>query len=1850
MSSRTIARDSASGFFLFLLLVGSISIAAAQTCPSNVPHINGVWTTLPYLMPINPISATLMSNGNILIVSGSENDGDNDTGASQSYESQTYRNAVWNPTGTGESSIVVQNVGYDVFCAGTAVLPDGRPLVVGGTDSYQFTGDNRASIFDPLTSQFPQTQNMADGRWYATATALGNGSIITFSGLDETGATNNTVETYDLADASAGWGSPVTAPFSPPLFPRMELLPNGNVFFTGSGSSQATPNGWIFDPSSQTWAESAAITVDRFYGSTVILPLLPPNYTGVVMNFGGGETGTNSTETIDPSTGSPTWTPGPNMSTGRVEMNAVILPNGTVLAEGGSGTNEIPDTPGKTADIYNPLTNAITSAGTAGFSRLYHSTALLLPDATVMSLGSNPGNRGSYLPAMEIYTPSYLFGANDEPIANRPAITRVSSSVVAYDSPFTVTYTSSNPIASAVLMRPGSVTHSFNMDQRMIGLCGPSPEPACSPGSGTLSLTTPPNGNIAPPGYYMLFLLDSTGVPSKAQFIQLSLYPSTPPTATITSPASNVTIVAGNSVNFGTTSTSDQYSWVFPGGSPGTSTLQNPGNVTFDTPGTYVASLTVIDSFGNSDPNPPTVEITVLPSTPDFSIAVGPPAAQVVPGQAATFTVTITPENGFNGTVDLSVGSQYGFTAGITSGGFSPSSIVGSGTSTLTMDTTNAASPYALSLTVTGTSGTLTNTASTTLLVNLAPPTNLTATATNSQIALSWIGSTGASGYQVERSLFSGGPYIGIGCTTSTSLTDTQVVNGTNYYYVVAADYTEGTDGSGNSATSTEASAIAIVSPTPTPTSTLAPEPTPTSPSGPTPIPTPTSTASPSPTATPTPLPSPAHWWQFNDGAGPVAADSADSAPGALSGSASWVAGVDEQYAIAVGTSSYNGGAAVAFPTTLPTTFTFTFWVNPTSYTNALGGGDADNNVLFGGDEYATNGFRSGFTSTGIFSFWTTESGGTLSLNDTASISPGVWTWFAVTYSNNSANLYRNGALVATSSGTYIPSTTNLGLDVDVSGVDFYWGSVDDTRIYNTVLSASQILSLYQSIARTPTPTPSPTSSSAPTSTSTPTASVTPAPGPTPSPTSTSGPISTPTPTPTATLAHWWKFTDGSGTVAADSADSAPGTLAGSASWVTGVDEQYAISVGTSSYNGGGSVTFPTNLPTAFTFSFWVEPSGYTNALGGGGAYNNVLFGGGQYATNGFRSGFTSAGTFSFWTTESGGTLTLNDTTAISTGVWTWFAVTYLNGSASLYRNGALIATSSGTYIPGATSLGLDADVGGVDYYWGNVDDTRIYNSALSSSAILSVYQSSIGPTPSPTSSSAPTSTSTPTASVTPAPGPTPSPTSTSGPISTPTPTPTATLAHWWKFTDGSGTVAADSADSAPGTLAGSASWVTGVDEQYAISVGTSSYNGGGSVTFPTNLPTAFTFSFWVEPSGYTNALGGGGAYNNVLFGGGQYATNGFRSGFTSAGTFSFWTTESGGTLTLNDTTAISTGVWTWFAVTYLNGSASLYRNGALIATSSGTYIPGATSLGLDADVGGVDYYWGNVDDTRIYNSALSSSAILSVYQSSIGPTPSPTSSSAPTSTSTPTASVTPAPGPTPSPTSTSGPISTPTPTPTATLAHWWKFTDGSGTVAADSADSAPGTLAGSASWVTGVDEQYAISVGTSSYNGGGSVTFPTNLPTAFTFSFWVEPSGYTNALGGGGAYNNVLFGGGQYATNGFRSGFTSAGTFSFWTTESGGTLTLNDTTAISTGVWTWFAVTYLNGSASLYRNGALIATSSGTYIPGATSLGLDADVGGVDYYWGNVDDTRIYNSALSSSAILSVYQSMVPAPTPIPG
>ena len=589
-SSRLFARVC----LVLIALTYSVSSSSAQSS-------QGSWQTLPYTMPINPIHVALLYNGKVLIVSGSGNDPTN----------TNYRAALWDPQ-TG--SITTQPVGWDMFCNAMIVLPDGRPFVISGTLQYDpFHGELRTSTYDPATDLFTDQQTLAHGRWYPTATVLGDGRTMVFSGLDETGATNTTVELYTIG---SGWSAPYPAGWKPPLYPRMHLLRDGSVFYSGPGLTSA-----IFNPSTHTWTTGVATTNysgTRTYGSSVLLPLLPANnYAPRVLILGGGNPSTATTELIDLSASTPKWVYGPNMSQPRVEMDATILPNGKILASGGSLNDEDATTASLNADLYDPVSNTVSPAGKEAYPRLYHSVTLLLPDGTVWAAGSNP-KRGTYEPHMEIYSPAYLFNA-DGTAATRPTITSTSTSVIGYNLSFQVQTPDAANISSVVLMRNGAVTHAFDMDQRYVCL-------NFTAGAGVLNVTTPPNGNIAPPGYYMLFILNSSGVPSVATMVQLSLSAKdTPPSGTITSPASNVTIMAGQSVNYSGTGTDPDgtisaYSWSFAGGNPSSSNLASPGNVTYSTPGTYTTTFTVIDNAGLTDPNPPTRTITVQ-GPPGFSLS-----------------------------------------------------------------------------------------------------------------------------------------------------------------------------------------------------------------------------------------------------------------------------------------------------------------------------------------------------------------------------------------------------------------------------------------------------------------------------------------------------------------------------------------------------------------------------------------------------------------------------------------------------------------------------------------------------------------------------------------------------------------------------------------------------------------------------------------------------------------------------------------------------------------------------------------------------------------------------------------------------------------------------------------------------------------------------------------------------------------------------------------------------------------------------------------------------------------------------------------------------------------------------
>jgi hypothetical protein len=202
------------------------------------------------------------------------------------------------------------------------------------------------------------------------------------------------------------------------------------------------------------------------------------------------------------------------MKNPRVMPDAVLLPNGTVFVSNGSSTGFADNAanPVYDAEIYNPLTNTWASMAQMVRPRLYHSTALLMPDGRVMTAGSdsmwNPDPFHESQLTLELFSPAYLLTGQP-----RPTLTSAPAQV-AYGADFQVNSPDASTIDAVTFMRCGSATHSFNPDQRHVGLR------IKSRSGSVLTLEAPPDGFVAPPGYYMLFLMRG-GIPSVSKFVKL---------------------------------------------------------------------------------------------------------------------------------------------------------------------------------------------------------------------------------------------------------------------------------------------------------------------------------------------------------------------------------------------------------------------------------------------------------------------------------------------------------------------------------------------------------------------------------------------------------------------------------------------------------------------------------------------------------------------------------------------------------------------------------------------------------------------------------------------------------------------------------------------------------------------------------------------------------------------------------------------------------------------------------------------------------------------------------------------------------------------------------------------------------------------------------------------------------------------------------------------------------------------------------------------------------------------------------------------------------------------------------
>lgn len=432
---------------------------------------------------------TLLHTGEVLLWNG---------------QSNGYDAYLWNPT-TNTFTAVPSN--DNIFCSGHASLADGKILVAGG-HAGDHTGIRDANIFDPATHSWVAAAPMFYARWYPTATTLPDGRLlVTLGEINCHGCDANIPEIYNPAMNT--WTRLMSAQLALPYYPHMFVLPDGRVL-ASSTAEESIPT-YVLDVNTPTWTIVDPIAVDG--GSAAMY--LP----GKVIKSGKSTdpaqpctSSLASTYVLDMTQASPAWQQTAPMAFPRTYHTLTLLPNGNVLATGGGTTTGVVDfaEAALEAELWSPVTKTWTTMARMQVPRLYHSTALLLPDGRVLVAGGGSFNdypQPTDQLSAEIYSPSYLFEGT------RPTITSAPTTIQ-YGTPFSVATPNASSIALVSLVRLGSVTHGFNFDQRFLAL-------ASEPISGGLNVQAPLNANVAPPGYYMLFIVDSNGVPSVAAVVRL---------------------------------------------------------------------------------------------------------------------------------------------------------------------------------------------------------------------------------------------------------------------------------------------------------------------------------------------------------------------------------------------------------------------------------------------------------------------------------------------------------------------------------------------------------------------------------------------------------------------------------------------------------------------------------------------------------------------------------------------------------------------------------------------------------------------------------------------------------------------------------------------------------------------------------------------------------------------------------------------------------------------------------------------------------------------------------------------------------------------------------------------------------------------------------------------------------------------------------------------------------------------------------------------------------------------------------------------------------------------------------
>ena len=452
------------------------------------PASTGAWSA-PFNTPVVAIHQVLLPNGRVMMW-----DAGDFTGAGP---------VIWNPQTGGFTNAPQDQT--DLFCTGHVMLADGTLLTLGGDTRGSGLGVRDVNAFNATTSTWSTRAPMTYARWYPTGVTLSDGRVLVMSGYADCYGSNclsNIPEVFDPRTGS--WTSWPTATYATPSYPFLFSLPDDKVLHAGSYEGRIDTR--VLDLNTRTWTVLDPTPIDA--GSAVMYAPDKFMKAGKWANAEAPYTSAHANVyVLDLADPQPRWRQTAPMNFARAYNVLTLLPDGTTLATGGSLSTDPADTGQGVleAEIWSPDTETWTPMARMQNPRLYHGTAMLLPDGRVLVAGS--GRYGS--PEQfngEIFSPPYLFKGARPTIGSTPTIIQPGATFFLG--------TPDTDVASVTMLRTGTMTHSFNPDQRFLKL--PFMQTL-----GGVTVDAPADLGLAPPGYYLVFLVNAAGVPSVGSFVRI---------------------------------------------------------------------------------------------------------------------------------------------------------------------------------------------------------------------------------------------------------------------------------------------------------------------------------------------------------------------------------------------------------------------------------------------------------------------------------------------------------------------------------------------------------------------------------------------------------------------------------------------------------------------------------------------------------------------------------------------------------------------------------------------------------------------------------------------------------------------------------------------------------------------------------------------------------------------------------------------------------------------------------------------------------------------------------------------------------------------------------------------------------------------------------------------------------------------------------------------------------------------------------------------------------------------------------------------------------------------------------